>query len=81
MGSINERLERSCRAEPNRRFPVVITLAESFRDLSAQELEIDARSVGGVPGILVGTLAGELILELIDRDEVLEVTEDDEVSI
>ena len=80
MGRMSEELDLACRASPKGFIRVVITLKESCQDVTPQQLGIDAAPIEGIPGMFAGSLPGDSILQLCQRDEVLEVTEDYEVS-
>lgn len=81
MGRLTTRLEALCREEPGKSRNVVITLSEAAQGLKAAELGIDeAEEFLGLPGIFKGYLPSEKILELVEREEIEEISEDFEAS-
>lgn len=81
MGRITKNLEVLCRQEPSRPRNVVITLSETAQARQAAELGIDeVEEFQGLPGMFKGCLPGEKILELIQRQEIEEITEDFQVD-
>ena len=82
MGRLAENLEALCREEPSKARNVIITLSEAAREMKASELGLDtAQEIPGLSGIFKGSLPGEKILDLIQRQQVEEITEDFEVDI
>ena len=81
MGQLTENLEALCREEPGKSRDVVITLSEASLGLNAADLGIDdVEEIPGVPGILKGRLPSQKILELGEREEIEEISEDIEVG-
>lgn len=81
MGRLTDNLETLCREEPSKSRNVVITLSEASQELKAADLGIEsAKEMPGLQGILKGCLPGEKLLELIQREEIEEISEDIEVE-
>lgn len=80
MATISRSLREICRTSPERELSVVISLKESSLEVKPLELGIEAESIEGAPGVLKGKLSGTSILELSQRDEVAEISDDFEVT-
>ncbi len=79
---IDVQLERDCRESPQIPRDVVISLVEGTEQLGPAGLGLDhLEEIEGQPGMLKGSITGEKILELKDRDEVEYIGPDFEVSI
>ena len=82
MPRIAADLKQSCHREPQRERNVVITLAAQCEEHLVSDLGLEGVvEIPGLTGVLKGRLAGSRILELSERPEVDEVSEDFEVEI
>ena len=81
MTKMAPELEKRCRENPQQRQDVVITLSEAAKDLGPTDLGLAGGEKIGSLGIIKGSYAGELLLELNKRNEVVEITPDIEVRI
>jgi hypothetical protein len=81
MGRIEERLEKLCREQPDRRQRVVVVLTAEAESARPEDLGLeDAEPIPYQPGMYKAHLAGAQLLDLAKRPEVEEVGPDHEVE-
>lgn len=82
MSRIGDELMQQCRAQPDSRQQVVITLTEGAADRDPATLGLeDAQPIEGLDGVYVASLTGDALMRLAARDEIEEIVEDFDVLI
>lgn len=81
MAQIEESLKARCREQPDRTKQVVITLTQEAKEVDPAEIGIpEAQQIQGLAGVLTASIPGRRILELEDRAEIEQITEDMDVQ-
>ena len=82
MAQMDATLEQLCQEDPQQLRQVVITFVERAQNVKAADLGLtEAEQIAGLLGIWKCSATGEKLLELSQRSDIEEITEDMEVSI